>query len=112
MNKTFKIADILSTDVRSRANAEIIRAAVDGIEGPVILDFEGVTFISRSFTDELYTIMNEHGNLTLANMSDFVRTMFDAVSQSRKRRRVLPQDNSEIKECNDMESLSSFLATI
>ena len=112
MNKTFKIADILSTDVRSRANAEIIRAAVDGIEGPVILDFEGVTFISRSFTDELYTIMNEHRNLTLANMSDFVRTMFDAVSQSRKHGRVLPQDNSEIKECNDMESLSSFLATI
>ena len=31
MDKIFKISELISTDIRSRANANIIRSAIDGI---------------------------------------------------------------------------------
>ena len=52
-----KISALISSDVRSRSNAEIIRSAIDGISDKVILDFSGVSFVSRSFTDELCSIV-------------------------------------------------------
>jgi hypothetical protein len=112
MDKILKISKLISTDIRSRANAEIIRAVVDGIEENVILDFRGVTFVSRSFTDELYNVMCEHKNIELVNTSDFVKSMIDAVTQGRKQKRIFVEEKSEIREFDDMKSLSSFLATI
>lgn len=107
-----EIAKIISTDIRSRSNAEIIRAAIDGISEKITLDFSSVTFISRSFTDELCNILDSCTNLEITNTSDFVKSMIDTVSKSRKTKRVFTQDNSEIKEFNDMKSLSAFLQTI
>lgn len=112
MDKTFKIADLLSTDIRSRANANIIRSLIDGVRGQIILDFTGVSFVSRSFTDELYNITQENRKITLTNLSDFVQTMLDAVIQGRTNKRNPLADNSEIVEFKDMESLSTFLSTI
>lgn len=112
MNKTFYIAKLISTDIRSRGNANIIRSAIDGIEGNIILDFADVTFISRSFTDELYNILEEHKNITLINMSDFLDTMLKTVIQGRKNKRKLADKESEIKEFDDMNSLSNFLSEI
>ena len=107
-----EIAKIISTDIRSRSNAEIIRAAIDGISEKITLDFSSVTFISRSFTDELCNIIDSCEHLEITNTSDFVKSMIDTVSKSRKTKRVFTQDNSEIKEFNDMKSLSAFLQTI
>ena len=112
MDKTFNIADLISTDIRSRGNANIIRSAIDGIEGNIVLDFANVTFMSRSFTDELYNILDEHKNITLSNMSDFVDTMLKTVMQGRKNKRKFSNNESEIKEFDDMQSLSSFLSSI
>lgn len=112
MDKTFNIAELISTDIRSRGNANIIRSAIDGIEGNIILNFADVTFMSRSFTDELYNILDEHKNITLINMSDFVDTMFKTVTQGRNNKRKLVDKESEIKEFDDMKSLSSFLSKI
>lgn len=112
MNKIFKISDLISTDIRSRANANIIRSAIDGVESNIVLDFENVKFISRSFADELYNVMNEHHGITLINETDFVKSMIDAVIQGRKNKRIASEDTSEIKEFKDMKSLESFLATI
>lgn len=83
MNTMFKIADLISTDIRSRANADIIRSAIDGIKENIVLDFSGVTFVSRSFTDELYNVMKENKNISLVNMSDFVKSMLEAVTKGR-----------------------------
>ena len=104
MNTMLKIADLISTDIRSRANADIIRSAIDGIKG--------VIFVSRSFTDELYNVMEENKNVSLVNMSNFVKSMLEAVTNGRNSKRVFRQSESEIKEFEDMSSLSSFLATI
>jgi len=110
--RRLKIADLISTDIRSRANAEIIKSAIDGIDEDVILDFDGVTFASRSFTDELYNVMCDNKNITVENTSDVVKTMLDAVIEGRKSKRVFKKRDSEIKEFEDMNSLASFLATI
>ena len=106
-----KISALISSDVRSRSNAEIIRSAIDGISDKVILDFSGVSFVSRSFTDELCSIVEHSKNITIdmANMSEIVKTMIEAVKKGRENRRVRIKDDSEIKEFDDMESLSKFL---
>lgn len=112
MDKIFKVAELISTDIRSRANVNIIRSAIDGINEIIILDFTDVAFMSRSFTDELYNLMSEHKNVSLSNMNDFVNSMYNAVVQGRKTKRVFESESSEIKEFDDMKSLSSFLSTI
>lgn len=112
MDKIFKVAELISTDIRSRANVNIIRSAIDGINENIILDFTDVAFMSRSFTDELYNLMSEHKNVSLSNMNDFVNSMYNAVVQGRKVKRVFESEPSEIKEFDDMKSLSSFLSTI
>ena len=112
MDKIFKVAELISTDIRSRANVNIIRSAIDGINENIILDFTDVAFMSRSFTDELYNLMNEHKNVSLSNMNDFVGSMYNAVVEGRKSKRVFESESSEINECDDMKSLSSFLSTI
>lgn len=112
MEKVFNISELISTDIRSRANANIIRSAIDGIEGDIVLDFKDVKFVSRSFADELYNVMNEHDGITLINESDFVKSMIDAVTQGRRKKRIASENTSEIKEFKDMKSLESFLETI
>lgn len=111
MDKIFKISELISTDIRSRANANIIRSVIDGIDEKIVLNFEGVSFISRSFTDELYNVLEEHKNISLSNTSDTIKAMLDAVGKGRKNARHI-NHNSDIKEFNDFASLSSFLATI
>lgn len=114
MKKEIKIIDLISSDVRSRSNAEIIRSEIEKSSLEILLDFSGVTFISRSFTDELYSIMCFFKNkkIDLVNMSDVVASMVKAVKDGREKRRVRVKDNSEIKEFGDMDSLSAFLLTM
>ncbi len=109
---TVRISKLLSTDIRSRANANIIRSLVDGVKGSVILDFTGVTFISRSFADELYNVIEEHKNIVMKNETNFVKSMMLVIIQSRKSKKRFYRAESEIKEFEDMKSLESFLATI
>lgn len=112
MDKVFKISGLIGTDIRSRANANIIRSVIDGLNGRIVLDFANVTFISRSFADELYNVMKEHCNLTLINESEFVKSMLNAVTQGRESKRMSINDTSEVKEIKDMKSLELFLSTI
>lgn len=112
MDKTLKIATLISTDIRSRSNADKIRSAIGHAKDKVVLDFSDVTFISRSFADELYNVADEHGNLHMANMNDMVNSMLNAVYSGRHRKRSINTDKSDMKSFCDMESLSAFLATI
>lgn len=112
MGKVIKISELIGTDVRSRSNAGIIQAELDGENGNISLDFSGVTFVSRSFADELCNILDNNSNVKLVNTIQIVKTMIDIVKEGRTKKRVRVVDNSEIKEFDTMESLSSFLATI
>ena len=112
MEKILKIAELISSDVRSRSNAGILQEAIKGINETIVLDFTGVVFISRSFTDELCSILDKRVNIRLSNTSELVQSMIDVVSSARKKQRVRLKDNSEIKVFNDIDSLASFLETI
>ena len=112
MNVEIKIVKLISNDIRSRANVEIIKSAIDVIDENITLDFTGVTFISRSFADELYNLQSDHKNISLDGMVDFVSSMYKTVVQGRLSKRVFKHETSEIKVCEDMGSLSSFLSTI
>lgn len=112
MDKVINISTLISTDIRSRANANIIRSVIDGIDDGIIFDFGDVTFVSRSFMDEIYNILEDHKGIRLTNMSEFVDTMFEAVKRGRQNKRDLPNSKSEIKVLKDMESLESFFATV
>ncbi len=112
MNKTIKIAELISTDIRSRSNADKIRVAIKDANSEVVLDFSNVTFMSRSFADELYNIKTEYANICMVNMSDLVKSMFDAVCHGRSQKRKFDEDKSEMKSFSDIESLSAFLTTI
>lgn len=112
MTNVIEIASLISTDIRTRANAEIIKSAIDGMEGNIILDFKNVMFMSRSFADEVYNILQLNGNVVVSGMSQPVQNMFGAVSASRKNGRVFKNEDYEMREFDDMKSLSTFLATM
>lgn len=106
MENIIKVMDILGSDIRSRLNAERIR---DRIDGQTVVDFSGVEFMSRSFADELYNICHENPLVRIDGMSDFVRSMYNTVSDGRQRKRVRKDDQGEVLQFNNVESLSEFL---
>lgn len=113
MEKEIKIANLISTDVRSRSNADIIRnELLKDTSRKITLDFCGVTFVSRSFTDELYSIIeySKKTKIEVVNTSGVVEKMLNAVKNSRINKRVRLKDDSEIKEFKDIDSLSIFLS--
>ena len=113
MEKVIKVAELISSDVRSRSNAEKIRNELTISSQDLILDFAGVTFISRSFTDELFNIKDEYNkDLSLINMTNIVKSMTYAVKNSRNNKRVRIKGDSEIKEFDDIQSLSDFLLSM
>jgi hypothetical protein len=109
MKNIVYVAKVLSTDIRSRANAEIIKKYISS-DSNVVLDFTEVTFISRSFADELYNIVQlSHCKVDLQNTCQLVDNMLKAVSNSRSKKRVYHNTDDDIYICKDMESLARVL---
>lgn len=110
MSRILKIADVISTDVRSRSRADIIRNELKKKRSNLILDFTDVVFISRSFTDEVYAIKSDYPDLDiqLIGMTGVVKAMSDAVCTSRGKKRIRKEQNAEIKECKDEASLMEY----
>lgn len=108
MEKIIKVATVIGTELRSRSKASAIYTEI-GDSNNVVLDLAEVSFMSRSFADELCNIMASGNNVTVVNAHGVVADMLHIVSESRKRKRVRTKDNAEIKDFEDMESLSSFL---
>lgn len=46
MGNVLLISELIGTNVRSRSNAGIIQAVIDGVKERVTLDFREVTFVS------------------------------------------------------------------
>lgn len=111
MEKMININSLIGTEVRSRTNAEKVRAALKSDTEVLIIDFSGVTFVSRSFADELCNIMDEDKRIKLSGENPFVRKMIDIVLASRKRVRVRNGNEDEIVTLSTMDALSNFLKT-
>jgi hypothetical protein len=109
--KVIKFKDIIGTDVRSRV---CIKALNDQLFGDdhYCIDLDGVTFISRSFADELYNISNGKSNITFVNKSTDVDNMMKMVWKGRAKKRVRKSENATIENISNMEDLSKFLLSI
>lgn len=107
--KTIAMKEILGVELQTRKSARSIATLIDS-EG--ILDFVDVSFMSRSFADEICCLMDEKRNVIIINMSPAVRTLFDIVKEGRKTPRTISGSDTEIKTFDDMESLSAYLSTI
>lgn len=102
------IAALIGTDIRSRANANIIRAAIDGLDGAV-LDLSGVEFVSRSFADELYNIITDNPTVRTEGAHGIVASMLATVEQGRSKPRHMERDDAEVVDALDMDSLTHLL---
>lgn len=106
-----KIKELISDNIRSRFNGDILRTAISKEKGQIVLDFSNVEFISRTFADELYNIVNENKNISIENMNDFVGTMYGIVKNGRASTRHPVESDAKILEFKDMDSLSEYLKT-
>ncbi len=110
MEKRIDLQTLIGTEIRSRTNADIIRTEINDCKDSCILDFKGVTFVSRSFADELCSIMDENRNVKLTNETTFVKKMIDTVLTSRKRVRQR-NDHSDIVSFSNIDDLCDFMRT-
>ena len=115
--KTIDIAQIFSTDLKSRMRAQDLKLLIENSEEKEIeLDFQGVKFATRSFIDEFYNLFlkNPKANtfqLKLTNVPEDIKTMLDTVSRTQVRAKVIPSQTQEISFKNVKEFLS-YLSSI
>lgn len=110
------MSELIGTELRSRTEANKILANIANRRIDFfILDFNGVSFISRSFADELCSIIENLENngckIHLINESSVVSITLKIVLSNRNRPKNIVY-SGEIKIFNDMEHLSEFLSTI
>ena len=107
---TIIILQILGSDIRTRSRAQMIRSAISSQES-ALLDFTGVSFMTRSFADELYNIINDNCHLGIVGMEGEVKDMFEIVKSSRSSKRIFNTDSSNVMYPATMKELSEILAT-
>lgn len=110
MKRSIRLRDIYSDDLYTRSRASEIRLRINADDEEVVLDFDQIGFMSRSFADELNNIMDDFSNVKFhfANCNNDIETMITKVAESRKRERKRGVGNAKMYEFKDMESLSKF----
>jgi len=111
MKQTIKLNTIYSADLYTRSRASELRACINDEANEVILDFEGIGFMSRSFADEVCNIVDDNKNIKFdfINRSADVEAMMNKVAEGRRQERKRGISNATIHKFEDMESLSEFL---
>ena len=109
MAQTIKIFDFLGAEARQRVSADKIRNEISD-DKQVLLDFTDVTFISRSFADELCNIIQQTGALVL-NMQPIVKNMYDTVRKGRQRQRERTDNDGDVVTFPNSQAFMSFLTS-
>ena len=114
MKQAIRLKDIYSDDLYTRSRASELRSCINDHAKVVVLDFEGINFISRSFSDELCNIMDYAKDIKFEfiNRSDEIEAMMTKVIEGRSQERKRGVSNAKIYRFEDMESLSEFLLTM
>lgn len=111
MGKMIKIKELIGSEIRSRIPITTIKSQmVESI--PYIIDMEGVTFISRSFTDELYNLTQDYNNVHFLHKEENVQKMMDIVWKGRKKKRTRNTESVVMKNFTSIDEFSKFLQTI
>ena len=111
MKQTIKLNTIFSADLYTRSRASELRACINENATEVVLNFEGIGFMSRSFADEVCNIMDDNKNITFEfiNRNADIEAMMNKVTEGRSQERKRGISNATIHKFEDMERLSEFL---
>ncbi len=114
MKQLIRLQDIYSADLYTRSRASELRSCINDEADEVTLDFEGIGFMSRSFTDEVCNIVDDMNDksFTFVNQNNDVAMMMTKVSEGRSRERKRGVGTPKMYEFKDMESLSDYLITM
>ena len=111
MKQTIRLTDIYNGDLFTRSKATELSGCIIPNADEVVMDFEGISFMSRSFADELYNVVEDFKDklFEYIHRNDVVETMMTKVAEGRKRERKRGISHAKNYEFDDMESLSAFL---
>lgn len=106
--KTILLAAMLGKDIRTRSRVKSILDEIDPLRDTLI-DLRDVEFISRSFADELITLMEMNESLIkIANASDEVEAMIGIVKRGRNKAATSVAANGKVKKLTDMDAVKAF----
>ena len=110
--KTIKFKNIFGSEIRSRNAIDAIVSKMKDPQDDYIFDMDGITFISRSFADELYNLKMNYGNVMFVNKSNCVCQMMDVVWKGRQTSRVREQGYIEVEDMKKIEDFKNFLMSM
>lgn len=111
MTQTIKLYDIYNADLFSRAKALLLVEMIRPEADTVVFDFEGISFMSRSFTDELYNIVIDlpKKEFHYIHRNDDIHIMMEKVAEGRTRERQLGIPPAQMYTFNSQSELADFL---
>lgn len=109
--RTIALTNIYNSDLFSRNSAKLLSDSLSKTDEDVVLDFNGISFISRSFADELYNIIDSCAgkNISFSHRNETVKSTMDIVLSGRNRERRLGIPHAEMYSFESMSALSGFL---
>lgn len=96
------MAQILSTDLKSRMQAQDLKLYIENSEGTAFaLDFCHVKFATRCFMDEFYNLFMKDSkangfSVEITNVPEDIKAMLDAVSRTQVKTTIIPSSTPEI----------------
>lgn len=106
--RIIKVHDFIGSEGRSRVNVSKLGLRGIPASDTVVLDFAGVDFLSRSFTDEIISQL-EGRSYALENTNEIIKNMFKAVVDGRMKSRRHDASNADIKRFDTLVELSRYL---
>lgn len=106
-----KVNELIGSEGRSRTNVAKLRLNDIPASVHVVLDFYGVEFLSRSFTDEIISQMQGR-QYTIENANEIVANMFKAVAEGRSKSREHNTSSADVKSFKSLVELSRYLNMI
>ncbi len=112
MKQIILLKQLFGSDIFARSRSKVLRNIIDNGGDEIILDFDGVNFISRSFCDELFNLESDCQNKSLEyiNRNATIVAMMQRVADGRQKERIRGIQHPKMYVFNDMESLSAFLS--
>ena len=108
MKKTIDISVVIGTDIRTRSR---IRQLTDIItqESTYVIDFSKVEFISRSFADELVSLIdNSAGRVVCANMPEHIKQLLIIVRRNRNVHTSVQDVKGDVIKLKTKEQMEAF----
>jgi anti-anti-sigma regulatory factor len=117
MSAIIDITTILSSDLKSRSAVSDLSLFIRNMnEKSVVIDFANVKFVTRSFIDEFYNAFlknkSSETKVGIANVSEDIQMVFDAVSWMQNKEKTVAGDNSSVVMFGNFAEMRSYLRSL